>query len=440
MPDINIKMDTRSVKQKIYTQDFHSACEDALSEQAVMLSHEIEDRYRSFFENIEQAYFEIDRAGNFLFLNDYLCEMLGYPEEELLGKNIIQLLNKEDTGRARASFREIFETDKPKSGLVFQVIRKDGLKRQIGASICLNTDAGNRKIGFKGIARDISDRKNHEEQLNHNLRMESIGQLAAGIAHEINTPIQYIGDNIQFLKDSYREIQTLLNRAMSFVQVADVASITESDLHEIKNTVNNTDTDYLLEEIPRAIEQSLEGLHRVSEIVSAMKQFCHPGIEEKQASDLNKAVKNVITVARNEWKYVADIITDFDTTLPPVPCRLGEINQVVLNLVINAVHAIRDAAGQKENAKGTIKVSTTHDESWAEIRIGDSGTGIPKEIRAKIFDPFFTTKEVGEGTGQGLAISHAVVVNNHGGTLGFETETGKGTTMIVRLPLGGNDE
>ena len=196
----------------------------------------------------------------------------------------------------------------------------------------------------------------------------------------------------------------------------------------------------MIEEIPKAIEQSIEGLQRVSEIVSAMKQFCHPGIEEKQAADLNKAVKNIITVARNEWKYVAEVITDLDTTLPPVFCRIGEINQVLLNLIINAAHAIKDAVRSQDNVKGIIKVSTSHDNSWAEIRVTDSGTGIQKEIRPRIFDPFFTTKEVGNGTGQGLAISHSVVTKNHGGTLGFETELGKGTTMIVRLPLGDKDE
>jgi signal transduction histidine kinase len=149
---------------------------------------------------------------------------------------------------------------------------------------------------------------------------------------------------------------------------------------------------------------------------------------------LNKVVENVITVARNEWKYVADVITDLDSTLPPVRCRLGEINQVILNLIINAVHATRDVVGEG-NDKGTIKVSTVSDGSWAEIRVSDSGTGIPKKVRSRIFDPFFTTKEVGRGTGQGLAISYSLIVNNHGGTLGFETEEGKGTTMIVRLPL-----
>ncbi|MGD9162213.1 MAG: PAS domain S-box protein, partial [Desulfobacteraceae bacterium] len=393
-------MEAEKIDQHPGQQELNlSSCDNALKQERELLSRKIEGRYRSFFENIEQAYFEIDKSGNFSFFNDHLCEMLGYSNDELIGKNIMQFLDKKESASVKAAFREIFETDKPKSGFVFQVVRKDGLKRQIGTSICLNMDTTNQKIGFRGIARDISDRKSCEDHQNQHRRMESIGQLAAGIAHEINTPIQYIGDNIQFLKDSFEDIRSLLEKSLSFIQLAKNGSIADSAVTEIEKLIIDTDADYLLEEVPRAIEQSVEGLQHVSEIVSAMKQFCHPGVEEKQVADLNKVVENVITVARNEWKYVADVITDLDSTLPPVRCRLGEINQVILNLIINAVHATRDVVGEG-NDKGTIKVSTVSDGSWAEIRVSDSGTGIPKKVRSRIFDPFFTTKEVGRGTGQ----------------------------------------
>ncbi len=434
-------MAVEKIDQHPDQQDLNlSSCENALAQQSELLSRKIEDRYRSFFEHIEQAYFEIDKSGKFSFFNDHLCEMLGYSNNELIGKNIMRFLDKEGAGRVKTAFREIFETGRPKNGFVFQIKRKDGLKRLIGTSICLKTDEVNQKTGFKGIARDISERKNHEDQLNQNRRMESIGQLASGITHEINTPIQYIGDNIQFLKDSFEDITGLVKKTLSFVQSAETGSAADSDIDEIEKLIIDTDADYLLEEVPRAIEQSIEGLQRVSHIVSAMKQFCHPGTEEKQAADINKAVENVITVARNEWKYIADVITELDTNLPPVHCRLGEINQVVLNLIINAVHAIKDVVEKEKSGKGTIKVSTSHDDSWVEIRVSDTGTGIPEKIRSKIFDPFFTTKEVGTGTGQGLAISRSLIVNNHRGVLDFETDEGRGTTMIVRLPLRDYDE
>jgi signal transduction histidine kinase len=166
-----------------------------------------------------------------------------------------------------------------------------------------------------------------------------------------------------------------------------------------------------------------------------MKEFSHPDVQEKTAVDINKALESTITVARNEWKYVAEMETDFDSSLPAVSCYPGEFNQVVLNMLINAAHAISDVVGDGSSGKGTIRVSTHRDPKWTEIRITDTGKGIPKEVQSRIFDPFFTTKGVGKGTGQGLAISHSVIVEKHGGSLTFETDEGKGTTFIIRLPM-----
>lgn len=203
----------------------------------------------------------------------------------------------------------------------------------------------------------------------------------------------------------------------------------------VEAAMERADLGYLRQEIPKAIEQSLEGIERISKIVRAMKEFSHPGADEKTSIDLNGSIESTITVARNEWKYVADMETDFDPSLPLVPCLPGEFNQVILNIIVNAAHAIAAKTGGEPERKGTIFVSTRVRDGWAEVRIRDTGTGIREEIRSRIFDPFFTTKEVGKGTGQGLAISHSVIVEKHGGTIGFETETGIGTTFIVRLPL-----
>jgi signal transduction histidine kinase len=173
----------------------------------------------------------------------------------------------------------------------------------------------------------------------------------------------------------------------------------------------------------------------VAKIVLAMKEFSHPGGKEKIFADINKAIENTITVSRNEWKYVAEMVTEFDPSLPPLPCLLGEINQAMLNIMINAAHAIGEVTMDASAKKGTIKVSTRQDQGWAEIRISDTGPGIPEDIRSRVFDPFFTTKKVGKGTGQGLSIAHSVIVEKHGGTIRFETEMGQGTTFIIRLPL-----
>jgi signal transduction histidine kinase len=198
---------------------------------------------------------------------------------------------------------------------------------------------------------------------------------------------------------------------------------------------NDIQLEYLVEEIPVAIEETQNGLKHVTEIVQSMKTFSHPDNEKKVPVDINKMIKSTITVASNEWKRVAEMVTNFDSELPPVQCFPGDFNQVVLNLIVNAAHAIDEVSGNRGTGNGIISVSTHYDENWVEIRIGDTGAGIPENVRPRIFEQFFTTKEVGKGTGQGLAIAHSVVVNKHKGEIAFDTEVGKGTTFIIRLPI-----
>ncbi|KHE91901.1 MAG: two component histidine kinase [Candidatus Scalindua brodae] len=282
---------------------------------------------------------------------------------------------------------------------------------------------------------DITERKDMEHQLLRSQKLESIGHLAAGIAHEINTPTQYIVDNTNFLKDAFSDINKLLEKYSQLYEKSKSGSITPELIAEIDVLAGNADIDYLVEEIPNAINQSLEGLDRVKKIVYAMKNFSHPDNEDKKFVDINESIKNTIDIARNEWKYIARVKTDFDSSLTSVPCFPGDFNQVILNLIVNAAHAIGGASDNGSEAKGTISISTRCDGEWAEIRVSDTGTGIPEHIRSMIFDPFFTTKEVGKGTGQGLPLVHSTVVGKHNGTITLDTELGKGTTFIIRLPL-----
>jgi signal transduction histidine kinase len=275
-------------------------------------------------------------------------------------------------------------------------------------------------------------------QLRQAHKLESVGQLAAGIAHEINTPTQYIGDNVRFLKDAFQDLKNLLAEYDRILAAAKASTLSDEMVGELAVAVERADASFLLEEIPKAIEQTLEGISRVSSLVSAMKEFSHPGTKEKIAVDLNHAIENTITVARNEWKYVANLETEFDASLPLISCQPGEFNQVILNLIVNAAHAIADVVGKGGAEKGKIKIQTRDCPEWVEIRIQDTGSGIPEKVRARIFDPFFTTKEIGKGTGQGLAIARSVVVDKHGGNIHFETEEGKGTTFIIRLPHDGH--
>ncbi|HWQ09170.1 MAG TPA: ATP-binding protein, partial [Holophaga sp.] len=197
------------------------------------------------------------------------------------------------------------------------------------------------------------------------------------------------------------------------------------------------DLDYLLEEVPKAVEQTRDGVARVARIVGAMKDFSHPGMESKVHVDLNHAIESTLIISHNEWKYVAEVATDYDPGLPDVPCFPSEFNQVILNLVVNAAHAIQEAREKgNPDLQGRIRISTRQEGQEALVRIADNGAGIPESIREKIFEPFFTTKPIGKGTGQGLAIAHAVIVDKHKGRLSFDTETGKGTTFTIALPLG----
>lgn len=308
----------------------------------------------------------------------------------------------------------------------------------LGLTVNPIRENGQKKPNLLITGSDITQRKIMESQLIQAQKLESIGQLAAGIAHEINTPTQYVGDNTRFLNDAFSDLCKVIESYRKMHTVCKAGAVTDELITEVETKEKEVDVEYLTEEIPKAIQQSLEGVDRVAKIVRAMKEFSHPGTDEKTPVDINKAIESTITVARNEWKYVAEIVTIFDASLPTVPCLPDAFNQVILNIIINAAHAVGDVVGNGKTGKGIITVSTARNGDCAEIRIQDTGTGIPESVRSKIFDPFFTTKGVGKKTGQGLAIAHDIVVNKHSGTITFETETGRGTVFILRLPLNKN--
>jgi len=303
-------------------------------------------------------------------------------------------------------------------------LAQGGKERFLGITLNPINPYSDEPMGFLLLGADITNRRVLEGQLAHAQKLESIGRLAAGIAHEINTPIQYVGDNTRFLQEAWSDLHPLLEACRAPnpdpAVVANAAAV---------------DLEYLLTEIPQALGQSLEGIARVSHIVRAMKDFSHPGTASKVMTDLNRALDSTATVASNEWKYVADLLLDLDPDLPLVPCLPADLNQVFLNIIVNAAHAIGDVVGDGANGKGIITVSTRRVEDWVEVRFSDTGAGMTEQVKARIFDPFFTTKPVGRGTGQGLAISHTVVVEKHKGTIRVETAPGVGTTFVIRLPL-----
>ena len=291
---------------------------------------------------------------------------------------------------------------------------------------------------YAGIAlyEDVTEKILLERDLHQSQKFEAVGQLAAGIAHEINSPIQYVGDNIGFLKDSFEDITGLLKTYEDLWQKLTLRGGVPGELSgNLSDAKEKADIEYLFEEIPKTFDQSFVGIQRVEKIVRAMKDFSHPGSEDKTAVDINKILESTITVCRNEWKYVAEMVTDFPLDLPLVPCFPGEISQVFLNIIVNGAHAIGDCTDGGSKGKGKISIKTSRAENNVQVQISDTGGCIPKEIQDRVFDPFFTTKTLGKGTGQGLAIARRVVIDKHQGNLFFETEKGMGTTFVIELPV-----
>ncbi len=282
------------------------------------------------------------------------------------------------------------------------------------------------------LMEQIRVREQFEVELRQAQKLEAVGRLAAGVAHEINTPVQFVGDSIQFVRESsgemlrlievYREARAQLAAGAAPGEIA--ARLAAAD--------EEVDLEYVIEHMPGALTRSLDGIDRIATIVGSMKDFAHPDQKEKTEVDINHAIQTTLTIARGEYKHVAEVETSLEP-VPPVPCHAGEINQVLLNLIVNAAHAIEDRPSRGTES-GRILVRTRLDGEHVVVEIQDSGTGIPPEIADRIFDPFFTTKEVGRGTGQGLAIARSVV-QRHGGSLSFESRVGAGTTFFVRLPV-----
>lgn len=336
-----------------------------------------------------------------------------------------------------------------------EVTRKDGSTFMIGVSMTPIFDASGRLTHAVAIGADITvkredARKKQElqdklvEEMKERERMvlelqlaqklESVGRLAAGVAHEINTPIQYVGDSVQFLRSACDDLIRLMDELGETLEALPGSPVRDALQAEFHRLTEKYDLSFVRTEMPRAFERTFDGVDRVSTIVKAMKEFAHPDSAEMNPADLNHAISTTLLVASNEYKYLAKVYTDF-ATLPPVVCNIGELNQVFLNLIVNAAHAIYDAGKDSEN--GEIHIRTEQNDTSAIVRIQDNGCGIPEENLSKLYDPFFTTKEVGRGTGQGLSIAHNIVVDKHGGDIRVHSRIGVGTEFVIKIPIDG---
>ncbi len=382
-----------------------------------------------------------DTTGCIEYVNPKFCILTGYGPAEVIGQNP-RVLKSGDI--PPEGYRELWQTISRGRAWrgEFHNRKKNGELYWESAVISPIKDDAGKITNYLAVKEDITERKRVEAERNamelhlrQAQKLESIGQLAAGIAHEINTPTQFVGDNVRFVQEALPHLTNLLRVHKQLLAAVKGPLLPLESVGVTEASLQMGEVEYYIGELPTAVTESLEGIDRIAHIVRGMKEFSHPTSKDRVAIDLNRAIESTVTVARNEWRYVADLVMALDPKLPLVPCYANEINQVVLNLIVNAAHAIGDVVNTQAGTKGMIRIATVRIADAVEVRVSDTGGGIPEAIRHRIYDPFFTTKEVGKGTGQGLAMAHNTVVKRHGGSLHFESALGQGTTFFVRLPL-----
>jgi PAS domain S-box-containing protein len=431
----------------IWVELYVAALNDATGKATQLIAHiiNITDRKRAeeaiaesnqFLESLLKAipvpvYYK-DSNGTYLGVNRALCDFFGKDEAAIIGRTALVLYPSR-----QAAFHEKKELEVIRSrGVQVYDTREtngQGELRDVIYHEATFSGRADSTVILIGVILDVTERRRVESELQHARKLEAVGQLAAGIAHEINTPVQYVGDGIYFLREVFASMLPLVRLQRQsldgLLANVDVSAL----LTKVKAIEDELDLSFVEENVPGSFDRCVDGITRISTIVRAMKEFSHPDQREKAPADINQAIQSTLVIARNEYKYVADVVTEFGE-LPLLPCHIGDLNQVFLNLIVNAAQAIEDVVG-KDGERGLIRVTTNVESDWARIDVSDTGVGVPEEVRERIFEPFFTTKEVGRGSGQGLAIARSIVVDKHGGALSFDSEVGRGTTFTIRLPL-----
>jgi PAS domain S-box-containing protein len=416
----------------------------ALSEAAELSAQRAEletlARFEATFHGAPNGIAMVNRDGAIVACNPAFRAFVGYTDDELAGMALATDLLHAPDPEHDALFAALMEGERDDYRVEREFRRNDGSLVWGDASFALVRDAGGGATFAVAMVQDVSTRKQAEIErdrmeleLRLSQKLESVGQLAAGIAHEINTPIQFVGDSIHFLRDAFEDLMAL-EATQARLRIAAEGMVDAALLAEVGEAVAIADLDYLRERIPGAAERGLTGLERMASIVAAMRAFAAPPSAVQVPTDINESLRSTLLVAAGEYSAVADVETDLGE-LPLVTCDRGEINQVFLHLVINAAHAIEDAVGDS-GARGCIRVRTRADDGDVVVSVFDTGTGMSDDVARRIFDPFFTTKAVGSGSGQGLAIARTIVTERHGGELTFETTPGSGSAFHVRLPIG----
>jgi signal transduction histidine kinase len=374
--------------------------------------------------------FELDLTdGRFTFVGPQAQELLGFAESRWHEPGFLDvLLPREREELVRRQLDEClpgaFET-------LCSVVTADDRVVELRWTVSCELLDGRRLL--RGLMVDVSESRRLVREMALGQKLESVGRIAAGVAHEINTSVQFISDSVRFVRHALKDVPLAIGDYRALAAGVLSGRDVSDQARRASETDEAADVDYFLKNAPDALDRALEGIGRVGSIVRSMTEFAHPDAHSKADVDINRAIRSTLNMARNEYKTVAEVVTDFGD-IPPVRCHAGDVNQVVLNLLLNAAHAIGDVV-QGSGKRGRITVGTRAIAGYVEISIADTGDGIPESVRGRIFEPFVTTKEVGRGTGQGLALSRGLVVEKLKGSLHFETETGKGTTFYIRLPV-----
>lgn len=385
---------------------------------------------------ISALFIAVDSNGAVFQLNKPAAEFFGIPRKDALNNLFIDVFR--DCIKAE-KLDEIIEKgldpERASKEIEFSVDLKSrgkGIKLLL-ASVSTIMDRSGKKLGFLLLAEDITNRKEEEMLKNLSKKLESVGQMASGIAHEIKTPLQYIGHNARFVADSFSHMVKYYETVFQHLPELETAGQNEI-ADKLKHLANQYDLEYIMDEIPVASEQMIDGVERVADIISAMNEFSHPGKGFKEKTDINRLLKTTLVMVQNRIKKNAEVRFKLYNELPHIPCYPAELNQVFLNILVNALDAIMES-----KQPGLITLTSAIDEKDVVISISDTGCGIPVENIDHIFNPFFTTKEVGKGTGQGLSLVHNVIVERHGGKLDLASKKDIGTTFNIRLPIEGEN-
>jgi PAS domain S-box-containing protein len=391
-------------------------------------------REKDIVEHMADGLLTINSSGIVENINSSGFLMFGHDRDSIIGCDLQTLMKtKKFQALSDTSLDEVLQGCL-KQTFVAQGVKQDGSEFPIEINFSKISFQTQDLIFFNCVVRDITQRNELETQLRQSQKLESIGQLSSGIAHEINTPTQYVSDNINFLNVAFDSCVKIIRMTQAMTN-KDISQITQKELDDIRAKFQDNDMEFVLTDIPLAIEQSSEGLQRVKKIITAMKSFSHSSEGKMSLIDIREAIESTITVARSEWRYIATLTTHFSDSLPKINCLRDEFNQVILNFIVNAAHAIEEKYEKQSNVMGCINIDVYRPGNNIQVVIKDDGIGMNPEVKNRIFDPFFTTKEVGKGTGQGLSMAYSVIVDKHKGSIEVTSQPNVGSTFTISIPI-----